>query len=93
MEGIERIHKLLEKLEKAIENVYPEYTTGSFTIDKDGYMHISITKWGENTSKIEETPRREIFSQHRSKVIGGWSNDESKAQNDYLSKKGILLEE
>ena len=90
MEGIERIHELIEELQAAVQKTFPEMTTASVTMGDGGYRYLYVLKWDENNDKpVADRKRVTLFDQSRTN--GEWGDDVSDVQNDFLKKIGCLL--
>ena len=90
MKSMSKVAGLLDELGKLMKAEYPEYTSGSFQIDPDGYINITLLKWDkESTEGFEKTKRRSLLN--ISRVYGEWNNDTSESNNKYLEKLGLLL--
>ena len=91
MEGIEKIHSLLESLSKTLMECFENATYVSVTTGKDGYINFTVTEWDDKPGiPTEKKLRRELWEQ--SFVFGEWLEDRSSTQNDYLKECGVLLE-
>ena len=90
MEGIERIHELIDELQAAVQKTFPEMTTASVTMGDDDYRYLYVLKWDGNDDKpVEDRKRVTLFDQSRTN--GEWGDDCSNVQNDFLKKIGCLL--
>lgn len=90
MEGIERIHELIDELQAAVQKTFPEMTTASVTMGDGGYRYLYVLKWDANDDKpVKDRKRVTLFDQSRTN--GEWGDDCSNVQNDFLKKIGCLL--
>ena len=93
MEGIERIHKLLDQLAEAVAEAFPNADNMYASLATDGYRSFRVEKWKrEEDTPVEAWKRRELFEQHRI-GFGDWSSDRSKEQNEYYRRNRTLLED
>lgn len=95
MDGLERVHELLEELAEAVKNVWGDATTTKawFTVEDDGYRSLSVERWAEDIAlPVEAWKRRTLMQQY--KLRGEeWSEDSSSRMNDYYKRHKTLLEE
>jgi len=92
MEGIERIHKLLDELAEVTKELFPDYSRISADCANDGYRNFTVLKWGKGET-VETTKRRELFQQSRLNAKDKWEEDRSPIQNKYYERKGVLLKD
>lgn len=92
MEGIERIHKLLDELAEATKELFPDYSRISADCANDGYRSFTVLKWG-NGKTVETTKRRDLFQQTKVSSKYDWEKDRSSVQNEYYEREGILLKD
>ena len=91
MEGIEKVHSLIEELQTAVSECFENATNFSCTAFNDGYMSITVMKWKDDPElPTEKQLRRVLWDQSR--IFGEWTDDRSEYQNSYLRKCGCFME-
>lgn len=90
MDGLERVHRLMEELEETIREMFGDFTSADVLIDCEGYRSFTVTEWEPDSGvPTKHQKRRELYGEYRTE--DGW-RDTTDFQNSYYRDHGVLLE-
>ena len=93
MSKLEKVYELMDALSEAVADIFPNESTVSVALGKNGYRHIDVVQWSDEEKPVRQRRSRYLLVQHRCDDGINWSGDSSEDMNRYLADMGELLME